>query len=111
MEHAEEIVEPVFPPDCKAAVILEPSKQAFDLPPTTVAAESATILRTILAIAPMWGNHLDTALSKILVQSVRIIGVVTDQPFYWLGYKDLRQSLLNEGDLVRRRRLRTNSHW
>jgi hypothetical protein len=27
MKHAQEIVEPVFPPDCKAAVILEPRKQ------------------------------------------------------------------------------------
>ena len=51
MKHAQEIVEPVFPPDCKAAVILKPRKQAFDLPPATEAAESAAILRAILAIA------------------------------------------------------------
>jgi hypothetical protein len=88
MKHAQEIVEPVFPPDCKAAVILEPRKQAFDLPPATVTAESAAILRAILAIASVWRNHLDSGLGEIFVQTIRIVGVVTAQTFYWLGELD-----------------------
>jgi hypothetical protein len=88
MKHAQEIVEPVFPPDCKAAVILEPRKQAFGFTPATVAAESSAILRAILAIASVWRNHLDSGLGEIFVQTIRIVGVVTDQTFYWLGGLD-----------------------
>jgi len=99
----------VFPPNNKTAIILQPSKQPFDLPPATVPAESPAILRAILTIAPVWGNHLYSALSKFLVQSVRIISVVTDQTFERLGYKDLRESMLNERDLMRFVRFRANS--
>jgi hypothetical protein len=62
MKHAKEIFRPVFPPHSKAAVILKPRKQAFDLPPATVTAESAAILRTVLPIGPVWSNHLDSGL-------------------------------------------------
>jgi hypothetical protein len=62
MNHGKEIVEPAFPPYCKAAIILKPGKQAFDFPRTTVAAESAATLRSMLAITPVRSNHLDFSL-------------------------------------------------
>ena len=62
MKHAEEIVEPIFPADGKAAVILQPSKQTFDLPPAAVTAESAAILGTDFSIAPVGSNHLNPGL-------------------------------------------------
>jgi len=62
VKHAKEVVQAIFPADCKAAVILKPRKQAFDLPPAMVTAESAAILRAILPIGPVWSNHLDSGL-------------------------------------------------
>jgi hypothetical protein len=109
MEHAKEIVRPMFPAHGKSAVVLKPCKQPFDFPTTTVAAERAAILSPISPVAPVWSNHLDPGLGQIVVQLVRVVGVVTDQAFYRLGYENFGQSLLNECDLVRRGGFRANS--
>jgi hypothetical protein len=53
VKHAQDIVKPMFPAHRKAAKVLKPSKQAFDLPSAAVTAEGTQILRAVLPIASM----------------------------------------------------------
>lgn len=72
-----------------AAVVLQPGKESFDLPATLVASEFASILRLgFLAIAPVGCDEFDLALGKQpLVERVRVIGFVTDEPLRRLVYE------------------------
>src|SRR5229473_2818854 len=102
MKHAEKIIEPMFPAHGKTAKVLKPGEEPFDLPPTAVAAQGTSILRTIPSVASMWSNHLYSGFSQFPVQPVRIVRVVTDETLNRLGDKDLSKCVLDESHLVRR---------
>ena len=54
------IVQPVFMPDKQAAKVLEPSEEAFDLPPSAIPAERPPVLGFgPAAIALVRSNHFD----------------------------------------------------
>ena len=96
MKHPQKIVELDFPTNIQAAVILEPNKQAFDLPPAAIAAQGPTILGRLSAIPTMRCDHLDTCLGKFSIQAVGVVGIVTNQALDWFLREDLRQRLLHQ---------------
>lgn len=63
----------------QTAKVLEPGEEAFDLPPTAVAAQRPTVLR-LAAPRAVRRDQLDAALGGQLgVELVRIVGLVADQ--------------------------------
>jgi hypothetical protein len=75
----ENVVEPTFPTHRKAAIVLKPSEELFDLPPAAVAA--APVLPAILPIGTVWGNYLGAPLRQCQIQAVRIMDVAANQVF------------------------------
>ena len=68
-----------FVPSDQATRVLEPGKQSFDAPPTSIASQRPAVLRDVDAIAPMWGDQLDPAVRQFAVEAVAVIGRVADQ--------------------------------
>ena len=64
----------------KSPKVLKPSKQTFDLPPTSVPTQRSPVLGGRLSsIASMRSNHLHTSLLvQPTVQGVAVVGFVTD---------------------------------
>jgi hypothetical protein len=78
--HAEEVLDVVLPADHKPTKVMEPSEKSFDSPTSSVAAQSATILRRGAALSAMRCDHLDAvAFGQISVQTVAVVGFVADQ--------------------------------
>ena len=78
---AEEILDVVFPSRDQSAVFLHPGKYALNFPATAVAAQRAAILSLLLAVGPVGRDHLDAVFAHLLVQRVRVVGLVADQSF------------------------------
>src|SRR5579864_8891741 len=101
MKHSEKIVEAVFPTSRKTAEVLKPCKQPFNSPPASVAAQDAAVLGAVFPIATVWGDHLDSGVGQFPIQTIGIVGVITNQTHYRFGDEEVRQCLLDEGHLVR----------
>jgi hypothetical protein len=65
MKHAQEIVEPVFPPDCKAAVILEPRKQ-YARAPSLIApwTSLSQVVRTMMLAQEILSESRSSSVSQ-----------------------------------------------
>src|SRR5713226_2517215 len=111
MDHADEVLQGVFPAYCETAEVLEPSKQTFYFPAAAVATQRASILRVVFAVASVWGNHLDSGLGQFLIEPIGIVGVGPDEALYGFGDEDLGQGLLDQRHLVRRSRFCTHGDW
>ncbi len=80
MDHVEVVFDVVLPSVHEAAEVVHPCEEAFDLPSSSVAAKGAAIL-CFGAIAAVQRDHFDSIfVSRFSVQSVRIEGLVADQP-------------------------------
>jgi hypothetical protein len=91
-----------FPPRDQTAEIVHPGKQPFHLPSTLVTTQGAAILR-FAAIATIGRDHLDAIFFvQSLVQSVRIVGFIADQPFGQLVEEASGQNSFHKPALGRR---------
>lgn len=88
-----------FPADHQAAEVVEPSKQAFHMPPAPVPAERAPIL-SLPTVTAIRRNHLDAKRGKVCVECIAVVGSVTDQPFGVVKAKSGVKSVLDQRDLV-----------
>ncbi len=69
----------VLPSDDEPTRVVEPGKEAFDLPATTVAAERSAVLGAAPARA-IWRNHLDAVVvTQLRVQEIAVVAAVADQ--------------------------------
>jgi len=91
----------------KPSKIVQPSEQPLDFPAATVAAQRTTILR-LTPIAPVWRDHLDPKLhQQLLVQTVAVVGLVSDQPLGRILEKSTLKSVLDKSYLAPRSTLDT----
>lgn len=92
--------------------LLQPREQPFDLPPALIAAQWPPILRRrFLSVRLVRRNQLDALLPKLLVERVRVISLIADQPLGSLGGKTLKESFSDKGDFMRRSTLRVYGEW
>lgn len=79
MDHAEVVLDVVFPAGDKSAEVVHPCKEAFHFPSFLVASQRASIL-CFRAIAAVRRDHLNAIVfSQLPVQPVRVVSLVADQ--------------------------------
>ena len=82
----------------QSAKVLQPSKQTFDFPSTSVSPQYSAVLRRRLdAIILMWRDHFDTSLfGQLLVQFIRVVGSVANKFFRHLIDHSCIQRLVDQ---------------
>src|SRR5690349_19584315 len=91
--------------DHETAKIAQPGEEPFDLPAAAITAERATILRFgAHTPATMWSDHLHPELGQCPIESIGIIGAISNESPGHLVYKAGVEGGRDEGDLVRRSR-------
>jgi len=89
--------------------VLQPRKQAFDLPASFVAAQFSAVLRSsFLSICFMRRDQLGFKCGKLFVQWIRIISFVADQFSRSLIGKARTESLFDKSDFMRRSKFRVD---
>ena len=81
LNHPEEILWVVLPASDDATIIMEPSKQTFDFPATTVAAQGAAVLGDRSAPVPAVRRdqfHMEM-FAHALIQRIAVVGFIADQ--------------------------------
>ena len=96
MDHAEEVLQRVFPPYSEAAEVLEPGKESLDLPPPSIAAERATVLCPLFPRSAVRSDQLNATACQFRIQSVRLVGVVADEMHWELLDKPLSKSRFHQ---------------
>ena len=107
-DHAEEVLDVVFPADHQPTKVMQPGKQLFDSA-SSVATQCTTILGRRPALSAMRCDHFDAvALSQISIQEVTVIRFVPDQS-RWEGVEEaVPEDPFDELAFVRRSALDTN---
>jgi len=86
LHHSQKVLGMVLVPNPKTAEVVQPGKQTLDLPTPPVPTQRTTIL-SLLPVLTVRSNHLNPSLPQPLVQSVAVVGFVSDQPLR-LGFKE-----------------------
>ena len=103
VQHAEEVVGVAFPASDEAPEVMEPGKQALDLPAPAIAAEAASILRADHAIRSVRGNHLDAEVAAELgVERIAVVTAVADQAGGKRAEEAVRERRADEGGFAGR---------
>jgi len=79
VDHADEVLQRVFPAYREAAEALKPGKKTFYFPATSVTTKRASILRAVFAVASVWGDHLDSGLGEFFIEPVGIVSIVPNE--------------------------------
>ena len=81
MNHSLEIFYMVFVSDNQSPEVLEPGKQAFDLPSAPVTPQFPAVLGTRLFPSPtVRGDHLNTAFTqKLIVKFIAVVSFIANQ--------------------------------
>jgi len=80
LNHAEEVVDVIFPPGDEASGVMQPGEETFDLPAPLRAPQGPPILRAS-AVLPMGGDHLDAVpRAEHPVERVAVVPAIPDQP-------------------------------
>jgi hypothetical protein len=78
VEEPEEVSDVVFPTGDEPSGVVEPGKEAFDLPTATIATEGAAILRRPSAGA-IGRDHFDAVLvAQLRIQEVTVVAAIAD---------------------------------
>ena len=93
----------ILPADDQTAKIMQPGKQAFDLPTAAVTAQFASVLGTRLAAVVFMGcNQLDPLLLQSLIQGIAVVSPIADQSLRGLRREALGDGGGDETSLMRR---------
>ena len=81
MEHAEKVLDMVFPAGDEAPGVVQPGEEAFDLPPAAGSARGSAILRAWPdATAAMDRDHFNAVASaELRIQRVAVVAAIADQ--------------------------------
>lgn len=83
--------------------ILQPGKEALDLPSVSVAPQRPAILGTrFLAVSPMRCNQFYALLAQPFIQRITVIGSITDQFSWTLLCKTAFERAFDQSDFMRR---------
>jgi hypothetical protein len=74
-----------------ASIVLEPRKQALHLPSAPIAAQRATILGMVLAVASVRSDELYTTRCQLRIKLVRLVRVVANEPLGFPPHERLRE--------------------
>lgn len=81
MQHAEKVVDVTFPAGDEAPEVVQPRKEAFDLPAPTRTPQASAVLRDVAPPTPMRRDHLDAVgRHQELVERVAVVTAIADQP-------------------------------
>jgi hypothetical protein len=97
-----------FVPHHQAPEVLQPSKQPFDFPPSSISPQTPSILSDIPSIAAMWSDDV-TVKANLRIQGVGVIGVVPYQVLWGVGHHHLYQRGDSQRDLMGSGTLGANS--
>jgi hypothetical protein len=79
LQHAEEVLDVILPAGDQPTGVVEPGKEAFDLPPTASPTQGASILGRCATAAAMPSDHLDAVLrAQELIERVAVVATVAD---------------------------------
>src|SRR5688572_5433694 len=85
--------------------VMQPGKEAFNMPASFVAPQDTTILRFgSLTISAMRGDHFNVEFLQSLIQWITVVGHVTNQSFWQCIDKYFGKSFSDKGDFMRRSR-------
>ena len=80
LDEAEKVLDVVFPSSDESPEVVHPGKQPFHFPSTAIPAQRTTVLR-FAPLPPIRRNHFNAVLfGKFLVELVRVVGFVADEP-------------------------------
>jgi hypothetical protein len=83
--------------------VLQPSKQAFNLPTLAITPQRSAILGDrFLAVDLMRCNQLNALLAQPFIQRITIVRSITDQSFRFLFRKPTFESPFDQSDFMRR---------
>ena len=103
MNHAPEIVKVVFPSGRHASEALQPGKEAFNLPPSSISSQRPSILGLWSFPPPsVRCDHLNAQGGQLRVQGVAIVGFVPNDPIRELHQKPAFQGLTDQFHFMRR---------
>src|SRR6185437_4549822 len=96
LDHAEEILDVVFPPRYQPPEVVGPGEHPLDQPSAAVAAQDSVILRAP-SIAPIGRNHFDVVFAaKFGVEGVAVVRLVANHPLRQLVEKAACQRRLHQ---------------
>ena len=99
----------VLPADHQATKVMEPGKQSFHAPASSIPTQGATILRWRPTLSTMRGDHLDAiAFGQLSVQAVAVVGLVADQSRRERVEEAVSEDAVDELALMRRSAFDTN---
>ena len=86
----------------EASVVLEPGKEALDLPAAPIAAKGSSVLgRGALSTVAMRRDHLDPPFPpQPFVEPITVVGTIADQPGWRVFEEAVVDRLVHEGDLM-----------
>src|ERR1043165_6681954 len=109
MGEAQIVVIVIFIAHQNSTEVLQPSEQPLDFPAPLVAPQLPSVLRRrLLAVALVWGDHLNVERLQRRVQRIRVIRLITNQSFRLFIDEALDESFADKGDFMWRSRCRVD---
>src|SRR6476646_8451911 len=103
MNHPEEVGRVAFPTGNQATVVMEPGKQALDLPASTPATERPAVLGQVAPIRPMRRDQLNAVgVEQMRVERVAVVALVADQSVREVGEEAVLEGGVDERRFMRR---------
>jgi hypothetical protein len=97
LNEAEEVFNMVLPVGDEATEGMHPGKEPLDFPSSAISAQRATVLGFAFPLAPVGCDHLDAVFGgELLVERVRVVGLVADEPFGELVKEASGQNVLHK---------------
>ncbi len=92
----EKVVDVVLPAGDEAAEVVHPGEEPLHAPAAPVAAEFASVLR-LTPLASVRRNQIDAVVcGEFLVERVRVVGLVTDEPRWQFVKEAPRKNLFHK---------------
>ncbi len=112
LDEAEKVLRVALPARDEAPVVVKPREQTLHFPASLRPSQRTTVLGRGDAVASMCCDEFDVAFPlKPLVQSIAVVGAISDQLADGIGDECVVESLLHERDLVRRSTCDANGDW
>jgi hypothetical protein len=111
MDHAEVVLDVIFPPGDESAEVMHPCEETLHFPSSFVSTELASVL-TSRSIAAVWCDHLDAVfLFQFSVQPIRVEGFIANQSGGQFVEEAAGEGILDKLALCRRSAFNRYGEW